>query len=320
MLKIWIQSLFHWITYVVFRLLIIILENLPLRMAYALAQFVGLCGYYFSPLRRRRIEENLRIGYPQGHPFVVPEFTKQVFIHLIYMVFEFFLSRRLFHPHTWHQYIEGEGIDVIQKDAGQHPAVILCSAHLGSFMLLGHAICYLGIRLLTVVRTLSNPWIDSYIIQLFERSGHQIVSRENAYPMFLEAIPKGFSPGIVMDQHAGSKALLVKFMGKPAYTAASPAALARRFQIPIYVGVLFRKGLFRFSMDFKKVPLPPWTDDKNADLEKITQNLNDILEDLIKQHPEQWFWMHRRWREYEKKNESVLDKMGENTILIASQK
>jgi KDO2-lipid IV(A) lauroyltransferase len=100
---------------------------------------------------------------------------------------------------------------------------------------------------------------------------------------------------VVADQYAGSKALFVEFFGRKTYTVAGPAALVRKFQVPLYVGAVVRTGKLRFTLYLKETPLIV-TEDKQADLENMARAMNQVFEEYIRQYPAQWFWMHRRWR------------------------
>ena len=278
-----------------FRFILIFLENIPIRLAYQAANFMGTATYYLVKKRRKQIEKNLKIAYPDWLNLNLKKFNQSILKHFFCILCEVGIARRIMNKHNWKKYVSGPGISIIEKMKSSLP-VILCSGHLGNFPILGDIIFYMDIYVTTVIRKYKNPFIRDHLRKLFKNSGQDIVWKHEAYKIFQELIPNKKNVGIIIDQHAGRKSLYVDFMGKKAYTAAGPAALARQFNVPIYVLVLFRVGLFKFECHAKKVDIPDFTADKQADLERITTNLNNTLETFIKMHPQQWFWMHRRWR------------------------
>ena len=90
------------------------------------------------------------------------------------------------------------------------------------------------------------------------------------------------------------------FLGEKAYTPAGAVALARKYNAPIYAGGLMRIGMFKFHVHMEKI-MPIITADKQADLETMAKAIHKVLGKLILEYPEQWFWMHRRWRYLDKK-------------------
>ncbi len=295
-----LKSIWYHCEYSIVRTIGIFIENLPIQVAYGLASFIGTLAFLLASRRRRQVYTNLQIAYPKGIPFAITPFTQKVFIHFFTAFVELIITKRLFFRHTWQQYLTGPGIEAVDKDL--KPAlkstkgVVFVAAHLGGFTLLGHISSYFDCPMLNVIRALYNPLLNQYFVNLLSWSGHRVVFKEEAYEFFKKALPQGMSPATFIDQHAGRKALYVEFMGQKAYTAASAAALARQFQVPIFLPVLFRKGLYHFEFHLPKVPIPELSSDKQADLENITRNINQILEDYIRMHPEQWCWLHRRWR------------------------
>ncbi len=290
-------SIWYRIAYLTLRSVLFFFANIPIPISRFIAYCVGTIFWFFAGKRRKKIQENLQIAYPEGIPFPIKRFTHQVFVHFAYTFFEFALGQRLFQKDNWQKYVAGDDIESLRKELSQYPCAVLCTGHLGNFTLIGHVVCYSGIPAMTVIRELYNPLINNFFMELLSKSGNHIVLKEKAYETFQQIIPQGICPGVLIDQYAGKKSLYVPFMGKKAYTAASPASLARKYELPIYFVALVRESFFRFRFFSRKVPIESFTQDKQKDLESITTNLNQVLEEIIRLYPEQWFWMHRRWRD-----------------------
>ncbi len=275
-----------------------IIQMLPISIAYFFADILGYLLYWILPQRRSQIYENLKIAYPQGIPFSVAKFSREVFANMNRGIFDLIIAQKIFKADTWQKYVTGPGLELMKQKDFQKRGAIFCSGHIGSFYISSALMHYLDVPLVTVIRQITNPYLHKFFVGLLEYSGHKVMIRAQAYETYKQELPNGLSTSILIDQHAGHKALYVEFMGKKAYTAASVAALARQFQRPVYVAALFRcKNKFKFEFYLEQAHIPPLTENKQADLENITKNVNIILEKYIKMNPSQWFWMHRRWRE-----------------------
>ncbi|HON44234.1 MAG TPA: hypothetical protein P5543_00600 [Planctomycetota bacterium] len=284
------------IVYFIFRILMIILENLPVRFAYDLGDFLGCSIYYLMPKRRRTVMKNLKIAYPDGLPQDEKVMTKKIFCNFLYMFIELGLLQRLFHKHNWKERFVDSDHTLEMFSSLKHRPAVVCSLHLGNFYLAGYIAPKIGAPLRIVMREIVNPYINQYIVKLLDHGGNDLVMKQGAYFSFQKGIAQGWSPTILVDQHGGRKSLHVDFMGKKAFTPASPASLLRKFNVPLHVGGVVRVGLFKFRLLYNEIPMPAWTEDKQRDLELATTILNKAYEDMIRRYPEQWFWMHRRWR------------------------
>ena len=293
------RKLLWQLEYIGFRVGLILIENLPLRLAYGLAHYSGLVAWALLRKKRRRIACNLAVAFPQGPPFPTKNFSQTVFINFAKMAVEFLLSRRLLHASNWQRYVVA-GAEPFAAITRQYQAAVICTAHLGNFMVGGHLVGYAMGRPITVVmRHQSNPLLTDFYLRLFERCGNHTIPKKGGYAHCKEMARNGQGyPTFAMDQYAGKTAIYGDFFGAKTYTAAGAASLARNFNIPIYIVVVIRIGgdCYRFRLVSEKIELPAFSDDKQADIEKITHTLNRSLEKYILQYPEQWFWMHRRWR------------------------
>lgn len=281
----------------VFHLLTIFLENLSVHTAYSLGKALGKLLYTILGGRRRQIYDNLSVAYPEGTPFPKREFVCSVFIHACYTFLDFFLAHRLMNRETYRNFIDGtETVDFLIRENEEIGKGIIITGHIGSFITAARVLYSIKYSATIVIRFPNPLWLTRVVLALFAKSGEKIVDRELAYENFKELLARGGYPVILLDQHGRRKSLLLEFFGQKAYTAAGPAALARQFQVPLYVCAVVRVNPFRFKIHVEKV-VPIVTGNKQADLENMTRTVNHILEKYVRQYPEQWFsWMHRRWR------------------------
>lgn len=195
-------------------------------------------------------------------------------------------------PDSRIEVVGGEHLEAMRDDG--KPGIIV-SGHLGNWevasVVIGRELAPLG----QIYRGADNPWLD----RLFRRARDQGDSilvpkgREGA-AMALRLMRDGGHLGFMMDQKL-NEGEAIPFFGRDAMTAPAAAALALRFRAPIVPGRCIRLPRSRFRIEF----LPPLalldSGDRKADVRALLVRINQILEAWIREYPEQWFWLHRRW-------------------------
>jgi KDO2-lipid IV(A) lauroyltransferase len=110
-----------------------------------------------------------------------------------------------------------------------------------------------------------------------------------------EALAQGEHLGMLVDQHHGL-GQPIPFFGRPARTALTLAKLARQFRCPVHGAFVERLGGARFRMTLLPALDLTWTEDAEADYRATMTQVNQTIEDWVRAHPDQWLWLHRRWR------------------------
>ena len=121
--------------------------------------------------------------------------------------------------------------------------------------------------------------------------GMQVAGTKEAMKLLLRALKNKQAIGLVADQNAGRDAVFVDFFGKIAATQPGPAQLALKFGAPMLVGAAIRTGPGKFKVLARQVEIK-----EDDTVETLTQRHVKILEGFIRQYPEQYFWLHRRWK------------------------
>lgn len=177
------------------------------------------------------------------------------------------------------------------------PAIFV-SGHIANWEMLPPAVAAYGMPFSSLYRAAANPLTDAIIVDLRRRAIGADV------PMFpkgaagargaLAHMAKGGFLGMLMDQKMND-GIAVRFFGRPAMTAPALAALALRFRCPVIPGHVERVGPARFRLICEPpIPLPD-SGDRAEDIRRLTQAVNDHLERWIRERPDSWLWLHRRW-------------------------
>lgn len=283
------------IEYIFFLLLVKFLAVMPLRWSVKAGSKTGLLLYMLSGRRRKITSENisraLRIGEDEAD-----ELMREVFENIGKTFAEFtkipFLDQSFFD-----EYVDVEGYENYLEAKSGGKGVLLLSAHLGNWELLGTFHQGREGSMSVVYRKTNNPLVNGLIDSIRKSYGLNTIPSKDSARKIMSALKKGGSVGILLDQHApDSEAVIVDFFGRPASTSYGLALIALKTGTPVVPVFMTREknGRFRCVYD------PPVYLKKGKDLQEeirsATETFNEIIEKHIRKSPEQWFWLHRRWK------------------------
>lgn len=181
------------------------------------------------------------------------------------------------------------------RDSGR--PFILVSAHMGNWELSSAATAQHGVRLSNIYRSAANPWMDRmFRAERGKFMGELLPKGRGGAKAAIRALSENRPLGMLFDQKL-NEGVPVPFFGRPAMTATAPAALGMRFRCPVLPLRMERLPGVRFRMTIlPALPFPEEGSQHAAQLAFMT-TLNELLEGWIRERPEQWFWVHRRWPE-----------------------
>ena len=299
------KGAFHqWVEYALLVSLLRVVRLLPYGVCRALAAVAGEAIFRLAPRRRRIARANLRIAFPEldeTQRLVLAKRSCQSFV-LTCLEGAKFLYR--FEPRraeeTMREIVEGaeemlEKVRAIHEDAG---GCVFVVPHLGNWECLAHAGALAGIPLTIPVRPLDNRKLEASLYEMRASSGQEILSKKNAFFHLREALRKGRSVAILADQNAGGEGIDAPFFGKPARTTPAPAALAVLYNRPIVLISCLRKGDGQRYEVLVSEPIVPDMDAQSAkgEIERLTRVVNVATENFIRKGPEQYLWIHDRWK------------------------
>ena len=282
----------------VFRALIGLVRRMPRRVALAFGARCGDIAYYILPQRRRVAHRNLDIAYGEsmsrGDRYRI---VRRSFRNIGMDTVEFLrwddLDAEYFRRH-----VEIQGLEHVRAAFARGQGVVAISAHLGHFQLIAAALNKLGIgRCLVVGRTIKASRFDAEIRRLREAAGIWSLPPKNAIlPIYL-ALRRNDAVGIVMDQNIGwARAVFVDFFGKPAATTPGAAIVAGRRETTVLGCFAVRLKDLSHRIVFTE-PIPyVRLDDPDETVLENTRRYTCLIEAWVRRHPDQWFWLHRRWR------------------------
>ncbi len=197
--------------------------------------------------------------------------------------------------------VEIEGIEIIKKLQEEGHPIIMISGHYGNMEVLG---CYFNkfvSPMVQVARESNFKEIDKFITKSRESSGAKIVFRDGAVRNLVKALTKKEIVSIIIDQKINDKeGTKVNFLGKDANQSSTSALLQRKFQAYVVPFAIFNKENYKYKIKIYEPIKPIKTEDDKDDIQKMAQLHANAISDIIKTDPKQWFWPHKRFKNYYK--------------------
>lgn len=173
--------------------------------------------------------------------------------------------------------------------------VILLMAHLGCWESMAAYLCSHGVRLSAIARKLYDPRLERLLYESRTSVGIHIISRGGNTRDIVKCLKSGGALGILVDQDINVKGEFVNFFGRPAHTAISPALLSFKYGSSLLLCVDYRDNSHKHNLILKPIEFER-TGDTKKDVTDLMQRVSSELEQVIREHPEQWVWFHKRWR------------------------
>ncbi len=215
--------------------------------------------------------------------------------------------------------ISVKGLEHVDKTRGG----VIFSGHLGNWEWMLPVGAHLGIRGIVIARAFDDPRMNAFVDKTRRASGLKIVLKDAAMEPLLRKIPEGYYAGLLADQSPRDNAVPVTFFGEPTWATIGPALIAMRSNTPIYPVSMTRDDHGDYTIEFYPALELADTGNTLADLQSNTQLCQDALETMIRKHPEQWLWFHKRWKKRPRLErewaERVARKKADNNERIGTQ-
>jgi KDO2-lipid IV(A) lauroyltransferase len=289
-------TLRHWIEYLGVAGLLGLLGWLPHRLARGVSAALAAVAYWVWPRLRRVGLFNLRLAFPEWTERQRRRVLFGVFQNLGRMLADFARFPRLNRANI-ERLIVYDGFEHYARARERGPGVTFLTAHFGNWELSSFAHGLYGYPLNFAVRHLDNPLLDALINRTRSLSGGRTIEKNEFARQALRALRRGEALGILMDTNMlPAEGVFVDFFGRPACTTTGPARIARKSGAPLVLGLaLWDSKLQKYRLRFEPVE---WTrrDDPEEEIVANTANFTRLIEQYVRRYPDQWLWVHRRWK------------------------
>lgn len=286
----------QWAEYAALRAIATVLRPFGFRAASAVGAVVGGLGWWPLRIRAARVERTIRACFPDFTDARVREVARESYRGLGRVAMESIILSRAERADVLAVFDESPTFHVLERAFAQGRGVIMVAGHLGNWELSAAYMTARGLPVDAIAMHMANPLSDAFFKRTRERFGMRVLFADESVRAIPRALRDGRGVGFISDQSAkGLASTFVPFFGRPARTPRGAAVFALKGDLPMVFVVALRQPSGRYVMHFEDVPLGR-ADDKEAAIDATVLNFTRVLERLVREHPEQYFWQHRRWK------------------------
>ena len=280
------------------RVIVFFLAILPIQFGRRLADSAGRLSFAILKKTRKRALNNLRSAFPEKSDAELEKIGKTVFCNLARNIIEVFNTYKL-DKKNFPLWATLEGFDKLERELEKGKGVVLLASHVGNWELI--PFCFKLAKdypSTIIVRRVYFHKYDKLLEKMRGSRGVNIIYRDESPKKVLRALKRNEPVGLLADQDMASlDGIFVDFFGKPAYTTKAPALLAMASGAPLMPCFMIREKnrdrhrfIIQDPIELAKGP------DKEENVRINTQRWSTAVEKFIRKHPDQWVWMHRRWK------------------------
>jgi KDO2-lipid IV(A) lauroyltransferase len=271
--------------------------TLPLGLASRMGRAFGSLAFLLAPGERRKALASLQTAFPEKSDAERLALARASFRHLGQCAFELAciaqIDRRMDRLVEW----PAQDRLALENALGRGRGVVFVSGHVGSWELAARRVALAGFPTQTIAREASDAGTTSLVARFRQSGGVRTIWRgqEGAARQMLRTLKAGEILGLVIDQDTAVQSVFVPFFGALAATPRAPADLVLRTGAALMVAFCQRKVDGTYLLTMREVPVEP-SGDREQDVLRLTDVLSREIEGAIRRAPEQWVWMHQRWR------------------------
>ncbi len=284
------------IEYFLFRSILYLLNKLGLEKTRKFASSVGIFIYYFIPIRRSTAISNLQKAFPLKSKSEIRSITRKNYQSITITFFELMLI-----PHLYQSVIDSQvecpGLNLIGEKLKSGKGIILLTAHFGNWEFI---ISYLATKLDGKFNVLVKPQRNPYITKWLEETRHvahtKIIPTGVSVKSIYQALAKGEVVLIAGDQRGHKDGPRLRFFNQPTAYYTGTAAIVNRTKCELLIGLIQRKKDFTYKLTIRELDLSDLPELEEDRISVLTQKYISLLEEHVKETPEQYFWMHKLWK------------------------
>lgn len=284
------------ILYKVISMLFYLIGLIPRKKALKAAGFLGRVWFAADKRHREVAVKNLtHVFGTKKNAGEIRRLARRVFCNLVLVIFEIGWMLHLKEKDIL-KYFQIQGLHHLCNAHKKGKGVLVLTGHVGNWELLPMCVATLGYTISAIYRPLDFKPLDMFFKELRSSFGTKLHAKKKAMRPILKGLKNKELIGILMDQNTNVQAgVFVDFFGKPACTNEGLALIALHTNAPVIPVFLLRKPQGFLVEIGPELPLIH-TGDKKKDIVANTRQYNRVIEDVILRHPDQWFWVHRRWK------------------------
>jgi KDO2-lipid IV(A) lauroyltransferase len=282
--------------YLAFRVLAWMIGVLPERVALHMCATLGWLGGVVFRIRRSDVDRHLALAFPEQDSAWRARVARDSYRHFAR---EAGMTLRLsgMDPREVVDRTDMEGFEEFREAVEKGEGAVVVSGHLGNWEIAGASAAARGVPMDVVAHRQKNPLFDDYLVETRRRLGLTVMVKNDGLRLARRSLAEGRVAAFVADQNIRRRGIFVDFFGRSAATPKGPAMFALRSGAPVFLGTAVRLPGWpsRYKVRAERIPVSRDLPVDEA-ITEITQHYTSLLEQRIREAPEQYFWQHRRWK------------------------
>lgn len=288
------------LAYAVVRTIVAFIQTLPTDMGDTVCRGIGRAMADGLRIRHRITEQNLSQVFPDATDRERRNLERAMWHSLLLMVCEIAWAQRRLHLTNWQRYVRfRNNREILRRCLSKRPTVMV-SGHLGNFEIGGYTMGLMGCESTTIARRLDNPFLHAWVQRFRSAKGQRMLDKDGCAMEVDNHLSAGGTLAILADQHAGPKGCWTPFLGVPASCHKALALFSLASGAPMVAGATRRINgkPMQFESACIEVADPADDPDGNCDsVTTLTKWYNRQLAVSVNESVEQYWWLHRRWRQ-----------------------
>ena len=269
-----------------------------MKHAIALGRIIGMLVYLIDSPHRRIVRRNLRVAFPDWSRHKIQQTSKRVFQHLGATFVEI-CQFATYSKADMLARLKVVGAERLQHELSRNQGLIIVSAHLGNWEVgIQHAACFIEKPTIGVAKKIRFKPLNEWVHKQRTRFGINIVDKKGAMPEMRRYLRCDGIVALLIDQSKRREGVDVNFFGHRVPATPAAAFLGLRCRSPILPIFCIREAFGQLTIYVDQPLKIIRSGDLRADLQANTQLITDAVERMIRKFPEQWFWVHKRWKKY----------------------
>ena len=284
--------------YLVVRVVVCLLQMLTWELAGKFAGLLARLAYRVDRRHRLVALENLRRAFPGRYgDDELDALVRANYLHFARVLIEIVLTPRKLHIRNWKEHVSIPHDRLLVERLLSGRPLLLVTGHFGNWELAGYILGLIGFPPYAVARPLDNPYLERFLRRFREHTGQRLLAKHGDFDVMQGVLAAGGVLATLGDQDAGQRGLFVDFFGRPASTHKAIALLALQYQVPLLVcGAARGAEPLRYRVEVEEAILPEEHGEGPEAVRTLTQRFTAALERLARRTPEQYFWLHGRWK------------------------
>jgi KDO2-lipid IV(A) lauroyltransferase len=277
-------------------ILLFVGRGIPLMVRKGFFMVLFSLFYHLITKNRLIVLHNLQRSFPEKDLKELMRIAKGVYRHFAIVAAEFFDLPSIT-PENIHKRVDVDGLENYQAAIAQGNGALSIVAHFGNWELMTIAVPIFFKPMYIVYRPLDNPVIDNMVEYVRTMQGNELIPKGGSGKRIMELLKENQIIGILSDQNvAKSEGVFVDFFGRPACTGVGLAVMAMRSGAPVVPAFMARQKSGKYKLILKPAIEVVCTENYESDLVVNTQRFTKIVEEIVCEYPDQWFWFHQRWK------------------------